>query len=139
MTAVDPAALAERERARELAEFCRHAAGVADRHGAVLVRGSRLRDLAAAVEELDRRARDAEARAKEAEATGRQWAADAVERRLNMLDRIADLRDERGEDGKPARNTVRWLRLQLFGGSGCVIAPFDPRRPEWEELLNERE
>jgi hypothetical protein len=65
------------------------------------------------------------------------WARAAVERTLARMEaHHAWLRaNEAPQVAEGFRRSFWWLRRELIGGQGCVIAAFDQRRPEVEKAM----
>jgi hypothetical protein len=56
-----------------------------------------------------------------------------------LLTRMEDhhrwLEVNRPAEAEGYRKAMSWVRRELVGGKGCVVAAFDSRRPEIERLL----
>lgn len=91
-------------------------------------------------EEIARRVKAGSARF-EADPEALAWARGYVERLVTKYRGFeATARSEgRTEMASQWRKFANLLRMELIGGEGCVITPFDERRPQFAALLNEED
>jgi len=64
------------------------------------------------------------------------WARGTIEWLVaRMEDHHRWLKANRPSEAEGYRKAISWIRRELVGGHGCVIAAFDARRPEIERLV----
>lgn len=67
-----------------------------------------------------------------------EWARGKVQHVIDKMERFERQAAERGDsDPRQWRKIANILRMELVGGKGCVIAPFDWRLPDFVAALTD--
>jgi hypothetical protein len=103
--------------------------------GALAGLGSEISDYAAALvvaalDSFDERPRDYDN-----DPAALAWARANVQRYIDQAAEFAAKRVEEGKDPAPWRQIANFMRSKMIGGTGCVIAAFDERRPAFSAAI----